>query len=98
MADYLMLCCFTEKGVKEIKNSPNRIAAVKKMFEQAGGRVKNLYAVLGQYDTVGIVEAADDETMARLSLQISSMGAVHVQTLRAFSEDEYITKIVNKIS
>lgn len=97
MPEYIILCRFTEKGVKEIKNSPNRIAATKKMFEQAKGKVKSLYAVLGQYDTVGIVEAIDDEAMAQLSLQISSMGAVQVQTLRAFTEEQFM-KIVNKIT
>lgn len=96
MADYIMLCRFTEKGVKEIKNSPNRISIVKDMFEKAGGKARSFYAVLGRYDTVLIVEAPDDETAARVSLQVSAMGAVHVETLRAFSEDQYM-KIVGKI-
>lgn len=97
MPDYIMLCHFTEKGVANIKDAPKRIRDVKKLFEGAGAKAKALYAVLGRFDTVAIVEAPNDETIARLSLQISSQGNVHIETLRAFSEDEFTSTIVSKI-
>src|SRR5690242_20734426 len=97
MPDYLMLFRFSAKGVEHIKDSPERIKAAKKMFEASGAKVKHFYAVLGQYDTVFIVDAPDDETIARLSLQLSSKGNVHTETLRAFSEDQFLT-MVNKIA
>lgn len=96
MPDYLMLCRFTEKGVANIKESPNRVKSTKKMIESAGGKFKTFYAVLGHYDTVCIFEAPDDETVARVSLQISSLGNVHIQTLRAFTEDQYVA-MINKM-
>ena len=96
MPEYIMLFRFTEKGVGKIKDSPTRVKDAKKMFETAGAKVKLFYALLGRYDTVFIVEAPDDETIARLSLQISSLGNVHTETLRAFSEDQF-AKIVNEL-
>ncbi len=36
-----------------------------------------------------VMEAPDDETCARLSLTIGAAGNVRVETLRAFSEDEF---------
>lgn len=97
MAEYIMLCSFTSKGVEKIKDSPNRITEAKKLFEKNGAKIKALYAVLGQYDTVCIAEAPNDETMAKISLEISSLGSVHAETLRAFTEEQYL-KIVNQIS
>ena len=97
MAEYIMLFRFTKTGVENIKESPARIKAAKKLFEANGAKVKTFYAVLGKYDTVCIVEAPDDETIARLSLQISAQGNVQAQTLRAFTEDQFVS-MVGKIS
>jgi len=44
---------------------------------------------MGKYDTVLVVEAPDDETIAKLTLAIGSLGNVRTETLRAFTEDEY---------
>jgi uncharacterized protein with GYD domain len=38
---------------------------------------------------VALVEAPDDETMAKLALSLGSKGNVRTETLRAFTEDEY---------
>lgn len=96
MPEYIMLFRLTQKGAENIKESPQRLKAAKKIFEEGGAKVKAIYAVLGKYDFVHIVEAADDETIARLSLQISSLGNVHTETWRAFSEDQYLS-ILNKL-
>jgi len=97
MPEYIMLFRFTTKGVQNIKDAPTRINNVKKMFEQNRGKVKALYALLGRYDTMVIAEAPDDETIAKISLQISAQGNVTTETLRAFSEDQTL-KIINEIA
>lgn len=98
MPEYIMLFRFTTKGVENIKESPNRVKAAKNMFEAAGAKVKAFYAVLGRYDTVFIVEAPDDETIAKLSLLLSSLGNVHTETLRAFTEDQFASIIKEMVS
>lgn len=96
MPDYIMLFQYTTQGVQKIKDAPNRIKEAKKLFEQNGAKVKAFYAVLGQYDTVCIAEAPDDETIAKISLQISGQGNVKGQTLRAFTEEQTI-KFISQI-
>lgn len=54
-----------------------------------GAQVKEFYSVMGRYDTVFIVEAPDDETIAKAALFVGSLGTVRTETLRAFTEDEY---------
>ncbi len=45
---------------------------------------------MGRYDAVVIAEGPDDETAAKLALAIGSQGNVRTETLRAFTEKEYL--------
>jgi len=85
-------------GIKNIKDSPTRVEAAKKTFEDMGAKVKDFYLVMGmdRYDTMFIVEAPDDETVAQASLKVSSSRNVHTDTHRAFSQDEF-QKIVSRL-
>jgi len=89
MATYIILLRFTQQGIKNIKESPDRVDAAKQTFRAMGAEVKEFYSVMGKYDTVFVVEAPDDETIAKLTLAIGSLGNVRTETLRAFTEDEY---------
>jgi uncharacterized protein with GYD domain len=89
MATYMMLFRFTQQGLQNVKESPARVEAAKKAFQNLGASVKAFYALMGRYDTVFIVEAPDDETIAKAALAIGSMGNVHTETLRAFTEEEF---------
>ena len=89
MASYLMLFRFTGRGTENIKNSPARIEAAKEAFQARGAHVKEFYLLMGAYDTAFVVEAPDDETIMKASLQLGSQGSVRTETFRAFTEDEY---------
>ena len=91
MATYIMFFGFTEQGIKDIKESPKRVEAAKQSIRALGTEVKTFYAVMGmgQYDTMFVVEAPNDEAVARAALAIGSLGYVHTNTHRAFTEDEY---------
>ena len=89
MPTYISLLSFTSQGIQNIKDSPSRVDAARKAFEAAGGRLRDLYLVTGQYDFVAIIEAPDDETVAKVALGLGARGNVRTQTMRAFTEDEY---------
>jgi len=89
MPHYVSLYKFTEQGAKNMQESPKRMERIKEMFKSAGAEVKSMYAVLGEYDSVMIAEAPNDETMAKLNLMVASEGNVHCETLRAFNEQEF---------
>ncbi len=44
---------------------------------------------MGEYDLVGIAEAPDDETMAKMSATIMSLRGVTTTTMRAFTPEEF---------
>jgi uncharacterized protein with GYD domain len=89
MATYILLTRFTSQGVENIKDSPGRLEAAKKAIAGLGAELKAFYLAMGQYDAVVVVEAPDDETVAKASIAIASQGNVRMETLRAFDEDEY---------
>jgi uncharacterized protein with GYD domain len=89
MPAYVMLIQYTEQGVKNIKQAPARIDAARQAFKAAGAEMKQLFLVMGHYDLVVIGEAPNDETIARLSLSLGSLGNIRTETLRAFTEEEF---------
>ena len=88
-----MLSTLTPEGVQTIKNNPQRIREVNKEIEQLGASVKAQWAVLGQYDFVNIIEAPDETTMARVSLELGSRGTARYESLVAIPVDDFIASL-----
>src|SRR3954452_18595073 len=72
MPTFIMLSTLTPEGVQTVKNNPSRIREVNKEIEQLGATVKAQWATLGHFDFVNIVEAPDEQTIARVSLELGS--------------------------
>ena len=93
MPTYIMLSTLTPEGVQTIKNNPQRIREVNREVEQLGAMVKAQWATLGHFDFVNIIEAPDDRTMARVSLELSSRGTAHYESLSAIPIDDFIASL-----
>ena len=89
MPKYLVLMNYTEKGVANMKESPQRLKGVRAAFEETGGKLDSFYLTLGHYDAVSIVDFPDDATLATSVLKLAAQGNVRTSTLRAFDEAEY---------
>ena len=81
-----MLMKFTERGAADIMDARAGRAAGKKAAAAMGVKCKQSYLMMGEYDVMVILEAPDDETMARYALMGSMSGAVTTRTMRAFTE------------
>jgi uncharacterized protein with GYD domain len=93
MATYILLSTLTPEGVQTVKNNPQRIKEVNKEIEQIGAKVVAQWAVLGQFDFVNVVEAPDEKTMAKVSLELGSRGTAQYQSLAAIPIDEFIASL-----
>ena len=93
MPTYVMLTTLTPEGVQTLKNNPARINEVNREVEQLGASVKAQWAVLGQYDFVNVVEAPDEKTMARVSLELGSRGTARYESLAAIPIDDFIAAL-----
>jgi uncharacterized protein with GYD domain len=89
MPTYVMLTNLTADGVRTLKNNPGRVSEVNAEVEQIGAKVIAQYATLGQYDFVTIVEAPDDQTMAKVSVELGSRGTMTSQTLSAIPAADF---------
>ncbi len=95
MPTFVMLSTLTPEGVQTLKNNPQRIREVNKELEQLGATVKAQWAVLGRFDFVNVVEAPDEKTIARVSLELGSRGTAHYETLSAIPVDDFIAGLAS---
>jgi uncharacterized protein with GYD domain len=93
MATYILLSSLTDEGRKTIKGRPERIQEVNKEIEAMGAKVVDQYAVLGLYDFISIVEAVDNEAVARISVELGARGTVQITTLPAIPVPEFVERL-----
>jgi uncharacterized protein with GYD domain len=93
MPYYILLSNLTDEGWKTVKERPERIKEVNKELEAFGVRVISQYAVLGPYDFVNIVEAPNNETVAKVSIELGSRGTIKILSMAAIPIDEFIASI-----
>ncbi len=88
MSTYITLAKFTEQGIRNIKDSPKRAEAFRKVCEKLGARIKDIYWTMGRYDVVVIGDAPDAVTMNAILYSLGSLGNVRTETLLAFTRQE----------
>jgi uncharacterized protein with GYD domain len=88
MATYIVLGKLTEQGIKNVKDMPNRRAARQKSAESFGITLKDGHLTMGQYDVVFMLDAPNDEAVAKFVLSVGMRGNLATETLRAFSDNE----------
>ncbi len=87
MATYIALISFTDQGIRNVKDSPDRYENFKAMAKKLGIIVKSAYWTSGSYDMIVVVDGTVEVAMAAL-MKVRSLGNVRTQTLRGFSIDE----------
>ena len=95
MSTFIILVNFTDQGIRNVKDSPDRYEGFKALAEKVGGKVKGVYYTMGHYDMVLIVEGSDEAAMTAM-LKVGSLGNVRTETLRGFSVEE-MRKIISKM-
>ena len=93
MPIYILVSKLTNEGRKTIKNNPDRIRQVDQELAKMGAKVLAQYATLGKYDFINIVEAPDNETIARVSTELGSRGTGEITTLSAIPVFEFVEKM-----
>jgi uncharacterized protein with GYD domain len=90
MATYIMLTNLTDEGRKTIKQNPQRIQEVNKEVEAMGVKILAQYAVLGPYDFINILEAADNRAVSKVALELGARGTLQTMTMAALGVDELV--------
>jgi len=88
-----MLSTLSESGRKVLRGRPGWIRKVNADVRRMGARVVSQYAVLGPYDFVTIIEAPDNATISRVSVELGARGGVAGMTMAAIPLDEFIERL-----
>ena len=88
MAGYIILGKWTQKGVAEIKSSPERMKQARVAAERLGGKMVGMWVTMGEYDGVIIIDMPNDQAASLFALGMARQGAATTQTMRAYSEEE----------
>jgi uncharacterized protein with GYD domain len=90
---YILLSNLTDEGWKTVKEKPARIKEVNRELEAFGVRVISQFAVLGPYDFATIVEAPDNKTISKVSIELGSRGTVKIMSMAAVPIEEFIASM-----
>ena len=64
-----------------------------KEVEAMGAKILAQYAVLGPYDFINILDAANNEAIAKVAIELGARGTVQTMTMAAIPVDELIRNI-----
>jgi uncharacterized protein with GYD domain len=77
MPHYLLQVGYNVEGVSGLVNNPqDRLAAVRPVVENLGGKIESFYYAFGDYDVIAICEFPDNVTAAAFSMGTTAGGAL----------------------
>jgi uncharacterized protein with GYD domain len=88
LSSYIILWNWTDQGIRNAKDSPQRYDTFKKDLEKAGGKLVGGYDTMGKYDGVVILEAPNGEVVMKIMLSTASLGNIRTKTLKAIPHEE----------
>jgi len=83
VATYVLLLTLDGDGRALMLEDPDSLRRAEAEIEVSDVQCLGLYAVLGDYDFVTILEAPDNEAAARFSLELGVRAGAHIVTLPA---------------
>ena len=88
MRTFLLLSTLSPQGLQTLATTPERLFEVNREVERLGGRVVQQWALLGAYDFLSVVEAPDERTISRITVELASRGSASFETLVALTIEE----------
>jgi uncharacterized protein with GYD domain len=89
MATYVMFGNYTQQGMDKLRGAPARLDTAREAMSKLGIELKQWYLLMGQYDFMYIIEAPNDEAVAKIALAMGSHGNIRTTSARAFSEQDF---------
>ena len=85
MSLYFLLGTLSSNGRKMVHDDPDLLVNCTRSIDIPGAEILGTYAVLGRYDFVMMVEADDNDAVAKISLEIGVGTGLHIETLPAIA-------------
>ncbi len=94
MATYFLFGKYTHEAMKGM--SPERTTEANKLIEKFGGKVKEIYALLGDIDLVIIADFPGNSEAMKASIALSKLTNISFKTAPAVSVEEF-DKLITEI-
>lgn len=94
MKTYFLLGKYSNEAIKEIH--PERTTKAINIIEKLGGKVKGMYAILGDFDLIIMIEGPELETMIKISVDLHILTGIHFSTFPAMPVDYFDTLIAKR--
>ena len=83
MPTYILMLTLTQQGREQMVDDPQSLLRAQSSANDPRIQTLGLYGVLGDYDFVSIIEAPDNECVARFSVELGARASAHVATMPA---------------
>jgi uncharacterized protein with GYD domain len=93
MAFYVMLTKLTSEGRRTLMKNPGRIWEVNREVESMGAKILAQYATLGPYDYVNILQAANNNVIARVASELAARGTLEPMTMAATTVEDLVKEL-----
>ena len=87
MDKFFMFGRYSAEGLREI--SPERTAQVRELVASKGGKVRDIYVLLGEYDMVLIVELPGMTDAVKTALALGQLTGICFSTCAAVAIEEF---------
>jgi len=82
---------WTDQGRANVATLPDRADEVQQKLSEFDVRLTGHWLTMGRYDQVAVIDAPDDEAVAKAIVFIAGRGNASTETLRGFTMDELRT-------
>jgi uncharacterized protein with GYD domain len=95
MAINVSLVNFTDQGIRNIKESPQRNKAFRELCKKHGVTIRDIYYTTGPYDLVVITEGPE-ESLTAVLLGVGKLGNVRTQSMHGM-DFETFQRVLEKV-
>ena len=90
MPTFIQLLKLLPEGREQLVHEPDSLLHVQRQIQSPDVNLLGMYAVLGSFDFVNIVEAPDNEAVARYSVHLGKSAGVDVMTMPAIPMARFV--------
>jgi len=91
---YVGLVRLTAEGQEKLQEAPEYLDKIRKIIEEEGGVLEDVYAVMGPWDFFAILRYPDNETAFRAHAKIGMLEVVKTETFPAEKVDVFFEALV----
>jgi uncharacterized protein with GYD domain len=91
MNNYVGLIKVTQDGYEHLKESAQVFTKANEIIEGVGGKLVNVWAVMGEYDFVAFVQYPSEVAAFEAVTKMAELGYFTTETLPAFEMERFLT-------